>query len=259
MADVTVFGLRIPLNFDFRPPIWQAGSAGNALVAVGPPSSARASDAVADGPTRAIASGVTAEPSPEALEATMAAASSFEAAGACKPPGGRALTAQEKQALDQYMEEGRWPEQRAEAVDRITSLIREGRTSLVMTDLRLTRLPDLVKTLRLDTLDVSGNQLHELAVPAKCSFLYVSGNKLSSMPVLPEGTRMVFASDNHIREFRGPLPSTLHYVQAQNNALDAIPPLPPSVTHFNIAGNTGRLAQADVDALMRGMLSAAVA
>ncbi|AOB29459.1 hypothetical protein AKI39_00420 [Bordetella sp. H567] len=228
-------------------------------MAVGPPSSAEGSGAVAGGRTHVTASGESADPSSEMLEATMTAAASFEAFDACNPPGGRALTAQEKQALDQYVEEGRWPERRAEAVDRISSLIREGRTSLVMTDLRLTRLPDLVTTLRLNTLDVSGNQLHELAVPAKCSFFYVSGNKLSSMPVLPEDTRMVFASDNPIREFRGPLPSTLHHVQAANNALDTIPPLPPSVTYFNIAGNTGRLAQADVDARMRGTRGAAVA
>lgn len=166
----------------------------------------------------------------------------------------RALTPAERQALDEYVSQGKPPEQRAQAAERIACFIGTNGSALALDDLNLTRLPDIVKTLRLDTLDVSGNRLEELALPAEVAFLHVSRNALTAMPVLPEGTRMVFAADNRIREFHGPLPDTLGYVQAPNNMLDALPPFPASLVQFDIEGNTGKLTQAAVDARIRGPL-----
>ncbi|AOB29461.1 hypothetical protein AKI39_00430 [Bordetella sp. H567] len=160
----------------------------------------------------------------------------------------RTLTPEEKQALDEYVSQGKPPEQRAKAAERIACFIGSNASALSLSDLGLTRLPDIVKTLRLDTLDVSGNKLAELAVPAEVAFLHVSRNALTAMPVLPEGTRMVFAADNPIREFRGPLPSTLSHVYAPNNMLDALPSMPASMVQFDIEGNGGKLTQAAVDA-----------
>ena len=160
----------------------------------------------------------------------------------------RALTQAEKQALDEYVSQGKPPEQRAQAAERIACFIGSNASALRLNDLDLTRLPDIVKTLRLDTLDVSRNNLAEVPLPAEVAFLYVSGNALTTMPILPEGTRMVFAADNRIREFRGPLPDTLSHVYAPNNMLDALPPFPAAMVQFDIEGNTGKLTQADVDA-----------
>lgn len=160
----------------------------------------------------------------------------------------RPLTAEEKQALDEYVGQGKPSEQRAQAAERITRFIEGNGSALMLNGLGLTQLPDIVKTLRLDTLDVSHNKLAELPLPAQITFLHVSRNALTAMPVLPEGTRMVFAADNRIREFRGPLPDTLSHVYAPNNMLDALPPFPASIAQFDIEGNTGKLTQADVDA-----------
>ena len=152
-------------------------------------------------------------------------------------------------------------ENRSEAAQRMTACLNGNQTSLNITSLSLTSLPErlpaglrrlnisgnqltrLPETLPsgLRELYVSGNQLTRLPgnLPSGLEYLYVSGNQLTRLPEhLPSGLQHLFVNNNRLISLTQTLPAELIWLTVQNNHLSTLPEhLPTSLRGLNLTSN----------------------
>ncbi len=112
------------------------------------------------------------------------------------------------------------------AKSRIISCYLNQSTTLDLSNLDLSSLPDSLNTLTIRCLNCSKNQLRTLSpLPASLKILICSHNQLNSLPPLPSSLTNIDCEDNLITALPD-LPNSLNILICINNLITALPYIP---------------------------------
>jgi len=98
-------------------------------------------------------------------------------------------------------------------------------------------LPNLSRFKKLEILFCNGNKLTSLPIlPEKLETLYCNSNNLTSLPVLPENLKKLYCSDNKLTSLPI-LPEKLEILNCHNNRLSSLPILPDNLNELQCSNN----------------------